>query len=66
LRRLRALLANDEAEATEMLASIQPQLARVLAKDEVEALARAIDSYEFASALASVDAIAARLSLSLV
>jgi PAS domain S-box-containing protein len=63
LRRLRELLAADDAEATEVLVEARSALTHLLTAEELSTLSEAVESYDFAAALTQVDAVAGRLAL---
>ncbi|WPL16819.1 Signal transduction histidine-protein kinase BarA [Thiorhodovibrio winogradskyi] len=55
LAQLRALLSDDDTEAVGVIASLTTQLAGTPAADALRPVARAIDTYDFDSALAALD-----------
>ena len=65
LSRLRRLLADDDGEVLDYIHDIRPVLAAALTPEEVETLAAGVGGMDFAASLAALDAIAARLSLTL-
>ncbi|WP_006788446.1 response regulator [Thiorhodospira sibirica] len=55
MTRLRALLADDDTEATEVIASLSAQLANTRAADCLRPVARAVENYDFEAALVALD-----------
>ncbi len=65
LRRLKALLANDDGDAADFIVDAQSELAKVLTGTEITALRDFVGNYDFTGALKCVSQIAGRLGLPL-
>jgi two-component system sensor histidine kinase/response regulator len=62
LQALKTLLENDDGEAGEFIVKIGPGLAGVLDDDEMAALSRTIEEYDFPAALITLNGVCRRLS----
>jgi signal transduction histidine kinase/DNA-binding response OmpR family regulator/HPt (histidine-containing phosphotransfer) domain-containing protein len=65
LTRLKTLLKNDDGEAADFILEARPALARLLTAAEITSLGDSVGNFDFAAALKSLSAIAARLSIKL-
>jgi signal transduction histidine kinase/DNA-binding response OmpR family regulator/HPt (histidine-containing phosphotransfer) domain-containing protein len=65
LKRLNELLKNDDGDTADFILEARPRLSSVLTESELNVLSEQIGNFDFAAALNSVSAIAARLSLKL-
>ena len=65
LSRLKKLLEADDSEAAEFIVEAQSSFSTVLRRMEIETLTRAVDNFDYESALRTVSEIADRLSLEL-
>ena len=65
LKRLNELLKNDDGDAADFILEERTRLSGALTETELSALSEQIGNFDFASALHSISAISARLSLKL-
>jgi two-component system, sensor histidine kinase and response regulator len=65
LAHLKTLLKNDDGEAADYILEARPALARLLTASEITSLGDSVGNFDFAAALKSLSAIAARLAIKL-
>jgi hypothetical protein len=65
LSKLKALLLNDDGDASDFILEARPELSKVLTATEIDSLLGHIGNFAYADALRSLSSIAARLFLKL-